>query len=84
MGERERAKVLPPADDTAVLDLVGDVSGVLDVHEFGSALLAAVRRAVPADWVSVNDLGSDPDTAFVLIDPPFPRECARGVRASGP
>jgi DNA-binding CsgD family transcriptional regulator len=74
MGELRRAKVLPPADDTAVLDLVGELSGVLDLHEFGSALLEAVRRAVPADWVSVNDLGPDPDTAFVLIDPPFPLE----------
>jgi DNA-binding CsgD family transcriptional regulator len=74
MGELRRAKDLPAADDKAVLDLVGEVTGVLDLHEFGSALLEAFRRAVPADWVSVNDLGPDPDTAFVLIDPPFPRE----------
>jgi DNA-binding CsgD family transcriptional regulator len=74
MGELRRAKDLPAADDTAVLDLVGEVSGVLDLHEFGSALLEALRRAVPADWVSVNDLGADPDTAVVLIDPPFPPE----------
>jgi DNA-binding CsgD family transcriptional regulator len=74
MGEPRRAKDLPAADDKAVLDLVGELSGVLDLHEFGSALLEALRRAVPADWVSVNDLGTDPDTAFVLIDPPFPAD----------
>jgi DNA-binding CsgD family transcriptional regulator len=58
----------------ALLELVGDVSGLLDIHEFRSGLLDALGRAVPADWVSVNDLGPDPASAFVLIAPPFPRE----------
>jgi DNA-binding CsgD family transcriptional regulator len=64
----------PRVNAEALLDLVGDVVGVLDLHEFRSALLHAVRRTMPADWVSVNDLGPDPDSAYVLIDPPFPRE----------
>ena len=56
-----------------LLDLVGEVGGLLDIHEFRFGLLDALRRAVPADWISVNDLGPDPESAFVLVDPPFPR-----------
>jgi DNA-binding CsgD family transcriptional regulator len=56
----------------ALLELVGEAGGLLDLHEFRSGLLDALRRAVPADWVSVNDLGPDPESAYVLIDPPFP------------
>jgi DNA-binding CsgD family transcriptional regulator len=61
-------------DTDALLDLVGEATGLLDLHEFRAGLLDALRRAVPADWVSVNDLGPDPESAYVLIDPPFPPE----------
>lgn len=57
-----------------LLELVGEAAGLLDLHEFRSGLLDALRRAVPADWISVNDLGPDPASAYVLIDPPFPPE----------
>jgi DNA-binding CsgD family transcriptional regulator len=58
-------------DTDALLELVGEAAGVLDLHEFRSGLLDALRRAVPADWASVNDLGPDPDSAYVLVDPPL-------------
>jgi DNA-binding CsgD family transcriptional regulator len=60
-------------DSDVLLELVGEVVGLLDIHEFRSGLLEALRRTVPADWISLNDLGPDPATAYVLIDPPFPR-----------
>jgi DNA-binding CsgD family transcriptional regulator len=58
----------------ALLDLIGDVSGQLDLDEFRLGLLEALGRAVPSDWVSLNDLGPDPGDSTVLIDPPFPPE----------
>lgn len=61
-------------DRDALLELIGEAGGLLNLHEFRSGLLDALRRAVPADWVSVNDLGPDPASAYVLIDPPFPPE----------
>jgi DNA-binding CsgD family transcriptional regulator len=61
-------------DDEPLLELIGEVSGLLDLNEFRAGLLDALRRAVPADWISLNDLGPDPESAFVLIDPPVPRD----------
>jgi DNA-binding CsgD family transcriptional regulator len=58
----------------ALLDLIGDVSGRLDLDEFRAGLLGALVRAVPSDWVSLNDLGPDPGDSTVLIEPPFPPE----------
>jgi DNA-binding CsgD family transcriptional regulator len=56
----------------ALLELIGDMQGLLDLDEFRAELLHAVRRAVPAEWVSLNDLGSDPDTYVVIADPSPP------------
>jgi DNA-binding CsgD family transcriptional regulator len=57
-----------------LLDLVGEVLGLLDLDDFRRGLLGAVRRAVPADWISLNDLRRDPADTVVLIEPPFPPE----------
>jgi DNA-binding CsgD family transcriptional regulator len=59
-----------PAD--ALLDLIGSVHGLLELGEFRTGLLAALQEAAPSDWISINDLGPDPATAVVLIEPPFP------------
>lgn len=61
-------------DQHALLDLIGDVQGTLDIGEFRACLLAALQRVVPADWVSLNDIGPDPLSTVVLIEPPFPPE----------
>ena len=58
----------------ALLELIGDVQGQLDIVEFRLGLLAALSRAVSSDWVSLNDLGTDPGESVVLIEPPFPAE----------
>jgi DNA-binding CsgD family transcriptional regulator len=69
MREKSGARA---AETEALLELVGEAGGLLDLHEFRSGLLDLLRRAVPADWISVNDIGPDPASIYVLIDPPFP------------
>jgi DNA-binding CsgD family transcriptional regulator len=59
------------SDDT-LLGLIGEVTSVLDLPALRSRLLKALRTAVPADWISLNDLGPDPETTAVIIEPPFP------------
>jgi DNA-binding CsgD family transcriptional regulator len=62
--------------DTAVsdslLELLGELIDLLELDEFRARLLRALRRVVPADWISLNDLGADPSTTVVLIEPEFP------------
>lgn len=65
-----------PHDD-ALLDLIGEVQGLLDLQEFRPGLLAALRRAVASDWVSINDLGPEPGAVVALTDPPFGPEAHR-------
>jgi DNA-binding CsgD family transcriptional regulator len=59
--------------EARVLSLVGDVLGLLDLGEFRAGLLDALPRAVPADWVSLNEVGPDPQTTLALVEPPAPR-----------
>lgn len=54
----------------ALLQLIGDTHSLLDLDEFRVELLGALRRAVPADWVSLNDIGPDPSDAVVISEPP--------------
>jgi DNA-binding CsgD family transcriptional regulator len=56
-----------------LLDLIGEVIGTLDTEEFRQVLLDAVRRAVPCEWISLNDLSPEPEATVVLIEPPFSR-----------
>jgi DNA-binding CsgD family transcriptional regulator len=63
---------LTAALQDSLLELIGEVHGLLELDEFRSGLLAALRRAVPADWISLNDLGAKPGATVVLIDPEFP------------
>ena len=53
----------------ALLELIGEVQGMLDIDEFRAGLLTSVLRAVPSDWISLNDIGPDPDSLVVLIEP---------------
>jgi DNA-binding CsgD family transcriptional regulator len=56
----------------ALLELIGEVHGLLELAEFRGGLVVALRRAVPADWVSLNDIGPDPQSTAVVIEPAFP------------
>jgi DNA-binding CsgD family transcriptional regulator len=65
---------LPPQPDAAapdprLLDLIGDTTSLLEVDEFADELLQALHRAVPSDWVSLNDIGDDPDTIWGIVEP---------------
>lgn len=53
----------------AVLALVGDTQGLLDLEEFRIGLLDALQRAIPADFVSLNDIGPAPDDLHVIVRP---------------
>ena len=58
--------------DDALLELIGAVMGTLELRAFRTNLLNALRDAVPADWISLNDLSQDPQATVVLIEPAFP------------
>jgi DNA-binding CsgD family transcriptional regulator len=53
--------------DTVVLELVGDVFGLLELHELRLALVPALRTAVPSDYTSLNEIGGN--EVFSLTDP---------------
>jgi DNA-binding CsgD family transcriptional regulator len=58
--------------DTAtprLLELIGDTHELLAIAEFRWELLRALRRAVPADWISLNDIGPDPATIVGIVEP---------------
>ena len=57
-----------------LLELIGDLQSLLEPDEFRIELLHALRRAVPADWVSINDIGPTPESTVVLADPTPPAE----------
>jgi DNA-binding CsgD family transcriptional regulator len=57
--------------DDRLLRLIGDTEGLMEIDEFGHELLHAVHRAVPSDWVSLNDIGPDPDTIWGIVEPPL-------------
>jgi DNA-binding CsgD family transcriptional regulator len=57
-----------------VLDLVGEVSAFLELDELRDGLLAAIRTAVPCDYVSLNQVGSDPEQNWSIVEPPMPIE----------
>jgi len=59
----------PDRADAVLLELVSEVIGLLEIEELRSGLLAALHRAVPSKWASLNDVG--PAGVVALIDPPL-------------
>jgi DNA-binding CsgD family transcriptional regulator len=57
-----------------VLDLVGEVSGLLELEELRDGLLEVLRTAVPSDYVSLNQVGPDPDQNWSICEPPMPSQ----------
>jgi DNA-binding CsgD family transcriptional regulator len=53
------------------LGLVGDVYGLLEIEEFRTGLLSALREVVPSDWASLNEVGSTPAEIFSIVEPPL-------------
>jgi DNA-binding CsgD family transcriptional regulator len=57
--------------ERAALQLVGDVYGLLEIDEFRSGLLDALREAMPTDWVSLNEVGERPEETIAIVEPPL-------------
>jgi DNA-binding CsgD family transcriptional regulator len=55
----------------AALRLVGDVYGLLEIAEFRTGLLDALREALPTDWVSLNEVGGHPRETISIVEPPL-------------
>ncbi len=60
--------------EAPLLELVGDVCGLLDIDELRYGLLDALHRALPSDYVSLNEIGPGPRDVFALIRPEEPQE----------
>jgi DNA-binding CsgD family transcriptional regulator len=52
-----------------LLELIGDVVGLVEIEEFRIGVLRAVHRAVRADWVGLSDVGPDPDSVVEIVEP---------------
>lgn len=55
--------------NAALLELISDVLGVLELEELREALLVALDRAVPSDFVSINEVGPQPADMYSVIRP---------------
>jgi len=57
-----------------LLELMGDVCGLLDIEELRHGLLDGLHRALPSDWISLNDVGPRPEDVVSIIQPEAPME----------
>jgi DNA-binding CsgD family transcriptional regulator len=60
--------------EARVLNLVGEISGLLELDEFRDGLLIALGREVPSDYVSLNHIAPDPGQTWSASAPPVPGE----------
>ncbi len=59
-------------EDTVVLELVGDLFGLLDLHELRMGVLPALRRVIPSDYASLNEIGGG--VVVSITDPEIDQE----------
>jgi DNA-binding CsgD family transcriptional regulator len=64
----------PTTTQDALLELLAQLTGLLELKEFLPGLLRGLRQAVPADWISLNDLHPDPEHTTALVEPSLPAE----------
>jgi DNA-binding CsgD family transcriptional regulator len=60
--------------EARVLNLVGEVSGLLDLDEFRDGLLSALGREIPSDYASLNHIAPDPAQTWSVSAPTLPGE----------
>jgi DNA-binding CsgD family transcriptional regulator len=60
------------SDAQRLLELVGEAYSFDGLAEFRPGILEVLGRAVPSDWVSYNEVDSDPEHTVVLAVPPVP------------
>jgi DNA-binding CsgD family transcriptional regulator len=58
--------------DARLLELVGDVCGLLDIEELRRGLIDALHRVISSDYVSLNDIGPLPGEVVALMEPDAP------------
>jgi DNA-binding CsgD family transcriptional regulator len=63
---------LSAKDVRLVLDFVGEAHGADDLNELRAFLPGALRRVVPADYASYNEVGNDGRVYATLVDPQLP------------
>lgn len=63
---------MTPGVEQRILDLVGDVMGLLDLDELSHGLIVGLRRLIPSEWSSLNELPADLPHTISLTDPPVP------------
>ncbi|MCW3032008.1 MAG: hypothetical protein QOK19_432 [Solirubrobacteraceae bacterium] len=71
---------LSGATDARLLELIGDVCGLLDIDELRHGLLDALHRALPSDYISLNDIGPGPLDVVALMTPDVPELLQAWVR----
>jgi DNA-binding CsgD family transcriptional regulator len=65
-------KGLSAKDVRSVLNFVGEAHGADDLDELRAFLPVAVRRVIPADYASYNEVGNDGRICATLVDPEMP------------
>jgi DNA-binding CsgD family transcriptional regulator len=53
-----------------ILDLLGEVMGLLDLSEFRDGLLIALQDMLPSDYISLNQVASEPGRNWSVVQPP--------------
>jgi len=71
-GVAGAALARPREGSDALLALIGDVCGMLDLGELRWGLLDALHRVLPSDYVSLNDVGPGPEDAIAIMKPDAP------------
>jgi DNA-binding CsgD family transcriptional regulator len=61
-----------PSQDAQLLELIGEVQGLLGLEDLHEGVLVALDRAVPSDWVSVNQIGPGSAFEYGVSRPPLP------------
>ena len=61
-----------PTTEERLLELIGDVQGLPELEEFRRGLIDALGRAVPSDWVSINEVGPQPGDYWGVVEPELP------------
>jgi DNA-binding CsgD family transcriptional regulator len=60
---------MPRGIEARLLEMVGEIQGLLELEELQEALLVALDRAVPSDWLSVNLMGPGPGQIRTVVRP---------------
>lgn len=63
--------------DARLLALIGDVLGLLELPELRDGLLVGLDRAVPSEWVSINEIGPTAADMHSVIRPEVPERLHR-------